>query len=175
MKTTKINTTRKLNIKMYILLFFCDFTFCNILLKKTLMAMFVFFSVAIDLIVQHIQELLRPTKQSVKRFRHNSDSFVGRPHWSCILIYKYWDIFTIWWIGGYVVNQQYSAFISYLNEWNKSLSSFNNEIVQFSEIWVVCKKYILICVFESERERNTYEMNKKSLSMFFKRWRRKRG
>lgn len=37
-------------------------------------------TVAIDLIVQHIQELLRPTKQSVKRFRHNSDSFVGRPH-----------------------------------------------------------------------------------------------
>lgn len=37
-------------------------------------------TVAIDLIVQHIQELLRPTKSSIKRFRHNSDSFVGRPH-----------------------------------------------------------------------------------------------
>ncbi|XP_050389550.1 uridine-cytidine kinase 2 [Patella vulgata] len=36
-------------------------------------------TVAIDLIVQHIQELLRPTKTN-KRTRHNSDSFVGRPH-----------------------------------------------------------------------------------------------
>ncbi|XP_061164035.1 uridine-cytidine kinase 2-like isoform X2 [Saccostrea echinata] len=39
-------------------------------------------TVAIDLIVQHIQELLRPSKSmvSAKRPRHNSDSFVGRPH-----------------------------------------------------------------------------------------------
>ncbi|OWF36332.1 uridine-cytidine kinase 2-like [Mizuhopecten yessoensis] len=37
-------------------------------------------TVAIDLIVQHIQELLRPSNKNVKRFRHNSDSFVGRPH-----------------------------------------------------------------------------------------------
>ncbi|XP_048776368.1 uridine-cytidine kinase 2-like isoform X2 [Ostrea edulis] len=38
-------------------------------------------TVAIDLIVQHIQELLRPSKNMVnKRPRHNSDSFVGRPH-----------------------------------------------------------------------------------------------
>ncbi|XP_062571320.1 uridine-cytidine kinase 2-like isoform X1 [Saccostrea cucullata] len=39
-------------------------------------------TVAIDLIVQHIQELLRPSKNLVntKRPRHNSDSFVGRPH-----------------------------------------------------------------------------------------------
>lgn len=37
-------------------------------------------TVAIDLIVQHIQELLRPSKQNLKRFRHNSDSYVGRPH-----------------------------------------------------------------------------------------------
>ncbi|XP_069120241.1 uridine-cytidine kinase 2-like [Argopecten irradians] len=37
-------------------------------------------TVAIDLIVQHIQELLRPSNKTVKRFRHNSDSFVGRPH-----------------------------------------------------------------------------------------------
>ncbi|KAL5012637.1 hypothetical protein ScPMuIL_011188 [Solemya velum] len=38
-------------------------------------------TVAIDLIVQHIQELLRPSKSS-KRLRCNSDSFVGigRPH-----------------------------------------------------------------------------------------------
>ncbi|XP_060068044.1 uridine-cytidine kinase 2-like [Ylistrum balloti] len=37
-------------------------------------------TVAIDLIVQHIQELLRPSNKSAKRLRHNSDSFVGRPH-----------------------------------------------------------------------------------------------
>ncbi|XP_041370924.1 uridine-cytidine kinase 2-like [Gigantopelta aegis] len=36
-------------------------------------------TVAIDLIVQHIQELMRPPSVS-KRSRHNSDSFVGRPH-----------------------------------------------------------------------------------------------
>lgn len=37
-------------------------------------------TVAIDLIVQHIQELLRPTARETRRLRHNSDSFVGRPH-----------------------------------------------------------------------------------------------
>lgn len=40
-------------------------------------------TVAIDLIVQHIQELLRPTnrdRDNTRRLRHNSDSFVGRPH-----------------------------------------------------------------------------------------------
>lgn len=37
-------------------------------------------TVAIDLIVQHIQELLRPTTRESRRLRHNSDSFVGRPH-----------------------------------------------------------------------------------------------
>lgn len=39
-------------------------------------------TVAIDLIVQHIQELLRPSKDSVpKRLRHHSDSYaIGRPH-----------------------------------------------------------------------------------------------
>ncbi|WAR30385.1 UCK2-like protein [Mya arenaria] len=37
--------------------------------------------VAIDLIVQHIQELLRPTsRDTTRRLRHNSDSYVGRPH-----------------------------------------------------------------------------------------------
>ncbi|KAL4219477.1 Uridine-cytidine kinase 2 [Mactra antiquata] len=36
-------------------------------------------TVAIDLIVQHIQELLRPTPREARR-RHNSDSFAGRPH-----------------------------------------------------------------------------------------------
>jgi uridine kinase len=35
--------------------------------------------VAIDLIVQHIQELMRPNRTS-RRQRNNSDSFVGRPH-----------------------------------------------------------------------------------------------
>ncbi|KAJ8303739.1 hypothetical protein KUTeg_018662 [Tegillarca granosa] len=36
--------------------------------------------VAIDLIVQHIQELLRPTT-AAKRFRHSSESsYLGRPH-----------------------------------------------------------------------------------------------
>lgn len=40
------------------------------------------FTVAIDLIVQHIQELLRPSANKIgnKRPRYNSDSFVGRPH-----------------------------------------------------------------------------------------------
>lgn len=39
-------------------------------------------TVAIDLIVQHIQELLRPSANKIghKRQRYNSDSFVGRPH-----------------------------------------------------------------------------------------------
>ncbi|XP_045194230.1 uridine-cytidine kinase 2-like [Mercenaria mercenaria] len=38
-------------------------------------------TVAIDLIVQHIQELLRPQpRETPRRSRHNSDSFVGRPH-----------------------------------------------------------------------------------------------
>lgn len=39
-------------------------------------------TVAIDLIVQHIQELLRPSANKIgnKRPRYNSDSFVGRPH-----------------------------------------------------------------------------------------------
>ncbi|KAK3088737.1 hypothetical protein FSP39_023150 [Pinctada imbricata] len=36
-------------------------------------------TVAIDLIVQHIQEILRPTKPT-KRTRYNSDSYVSRPH-----------------------------------------------------------------------------------------------
>ncbi|XP_048245325.1 uridine-cytidine kinase 2-like [Haliotis rufescens] len=36
-------------------------------------------TVAIDLIVQHIQELMKPTN-TAKRVRHNSDSYVGRPH-----------------------------------------------------------------------------------------------
>ncbi|XP_059155306.1 uridine-cytidine kinase 2-B-like [Physella acuta] len=35
--------------------------------------------VAIDLIVQHIQELMRPNRTS-RRQRNNSDSLVGRPH-----------------------------------------------------------------------------------------------
>ena len=35
--------------------------------------------VAIELIVQHIQELVRP-KRPGRRMRNNSDSFVGRPH-----------------------------------------------------------------------------------------------
>ncbi|BFZ20495.1 hypothetical protein BsWGS_23534 [Bradybaena similaris] len=35
--------------------------------------------VAIDLIVQHIQELMRPNRTS-RRQRNNSDSIVGRPH-----------------------------------------------------------------------------------------------
>ncbi|XP_076436413.1 LOW QUALITY PROTEIN: uridine-cytidine kinase 2-B-like [Babylonia areolata] len=37
-------------------------------------------TVAIDLIVQHIQELMRPNRQNFKRQRYNSDSQVGRPH-----------------------------------------------------------------------------------------------
>ncbi|KAL8562413.1 Uridine-cytidine kinase 2-B [Nucella lapillus] len=37
-------------------------------------------TVAIDLIVQHIQELMRPNRQNFKRQRYNSDSLVGRPH-----------------------------------------------------------------------------------------------
>lgn len=38
-------------------------------------------TVAIDLIVQHIQDLLRPQpRETPRRLRHNSDSFVGRPH-----------------------------------------------------------------------------------------------
>ncbi|PVD22545.1 hypothetical protein C0Q70_18361 [Pomacea canaliculata] len=36
-------------------------------------------TVAIDLIVQHIQELMRPNR-NLKRQRYNSDSIVGRPH-----------------------------------------------------------------------------------------------
>ncbi|KAK7478448.1 hypothetical protein BaRGS_00030294 [Batillaria attramentaria] len=36
-------------------------------------------TVAIDLIVQHIQELMRPNR-NFKRQRYNSDSIVGRPH-----------------------------------------------------------------------------------------------
>uniref|UniRef100_A0A2C9LFD4 Phosphoribulokinase/uridine kinase domain-containing protein n=1 Tax=Biomphalaria glabrata TaxID=6526 RepID=A0A2C9LFD4_BIOGL len=35
--------------------------------------------VAIDLIVQHIQELMRPNR-TIRRQRNNSDSIVGRPH-----------------------------------------------------------------------------------------------
>lgn len=44
--------------------------------------LFTLFTVAIDLIVQHIQELLRPSANKIgnKRPRYNSDSFVGRPH-----------------------------------------------------------------------------------------------
>lgn len=38
-----------------------------------------FVAVAIDLIVQHIQELMRPNR-NLKRQRYNSDSIVGRPH-----------------------------------------------------------------------------------------------
>lgn len=38
-------------------------------------------TVAIDLIVQHIQDLLRPNKNGIpRRLRHNSDSVVTRPH-----------------------------------------------------------------------------------------------
>jgi len=36
--------------------------------------------VAIDLIVQSVQDLLRPNKDRAKRVRHNSDSLVSRPH-----------------------------------------------------------------------------------------------
>lgn len=37
-------------------------------------------SVAVDLIVQHIQELMRPCRPIGRRQRNNSDSIVGRPH-----------------------------------------------------------------------------------------------
>jgi len=36
--------------------------------------------VAIDLIVQSVQDILRPNKDRAKRVRHNSDSLVSRPH-----------------------------------------------------------------------------------------------
>ena len=40
-----------------------------------------YIAVAIGLIVQHIQDLLKPNGNlCVKRLRHNSDSLVSRPH-----------------------------------------------------------------------------------------------